>query len=159
MANVIAFRKVSEPFGWLGNMAPFPVTVQAMSYRTTEALFQALRFCDHPDIQEEIRKQTSPMAAKMIAKKHRSRLDPVTLYNKADLDRMRLCLSVKVAQHPALAQMLLDTGDARIIEDCTRRPHGSGLYWGAALVGDEWEGENWLGRLWMERRSALAAES
>ena len=34
----------------------------------------------------------------------------------------------------------------------------SGMFWGAALVDEEqgiWQGENWLGWLWMEVRAEL----
>ena len=68
----------------------------------------------------------------------------------ADLDNMRLVLRLKLQAHPALGRQLLATGGARIVEDCSRRPHGSGLFWGAALREGRWVGENWLGRLWEE---------
>lgn len=42
-----------------------------------------------------------------------------------------------------------------IVEDCTRRQRGSGPFWGAALIGGEWEGTNTLGVLWMELRGKL----
>jgi hypothetical protein len=72
-----------------------------------------------------------------------------------DLDNMRLCLRLKVEQHPELAEALLETGDELIVEDCTKRQRGTGLLWGAALVDGQWLGENWLGKLWMELRASL----
>ena len=42
----IAFTRVKLPYGWLGNMAPYPVTWRGQSYRTTEAPYQAMRFTD-----------------------------------------------------------------------------------------------------------------
>lgn len=38
--GVIAFTKVKSPYGWLGNMSPYPVHYQGRTYRTTEALFR-----------------------------------------------------------------------------------------------------------------------
>ena len=74
----------------------------------------------------------------------------------ADLDHMRMVLRLKLEQHPELQEKLLATGAAQIVEDCTNRQHGSGLFWGAAQQGDgTWQGENWLGRLWMELRAEL----
>jgi predicted NAD-dependent protein-ADP-ribosyltransferase YbiA (DUF1768 family) len=70
MEKIIAFTKVKLPYGWLGNMSPFPIEHDGKTWRTTEALFQALRFEDE-EIRELIREQKSPMAAKMMAKKHR----------------------------------------------------------------------------------------
>ena len=153
MESIITFTKVALPFGWLGNMAPYPVTYGGKAWRTTEALFQALRFEDE-SIQEAIRQEKSPMAAKMVAKRHKSKMVVVPM-GAADLDNMRLVLRLKLQAHPALRRQLLATGAARLVEDCSRRPHGSGLFWGAALREGRWVGENWLGRLWEELRASL----
>ncbi len=134
-------------------MAPFPLVYGAETYRTSEALFQALRFED-PALQELIRGEKSPMAAKMVAKKH-VHLMTVTPQSPQDLQNMRTVLRLKIAQHPHLGDLLLATGNDTLIEDCTARQRGSGLFWGAALGPDGWKGENWLGRLWMELRSEL----
>ena len=39
--NEIWFTKVDLPYGWLGNMAPYPVLHDGCRWLTTEALFQA----------------------------------------------------------------------------------------------------------------------
>ena len=39
----ITFTEVDLPFGWLGNMVRFPVKYGGKWWKTTEALFQALR--------------------------------------------------------------------------------------------------------------------
>ncbi len=150
---MILIRKVKEEFGWLGNMSPYPVKHEGKTYRTTEALFQALRF-DDDEIIETIREQKSPMSAKMIAKKHRDHMVVLPM-SETDLDNMRLILRLKLLQHPSLRSDLLATGEEQIVEDCTKRPRGSGLFWGAANRECEWVGENWLGRLWMELRTEL----
>jgi ribA/ribD-fused uncharacterized protein len=150
----IAFTKVKLPFGWLGNMSPFPIMHNNILWLSSEALFQALRFEDDT-IREEIRSQKSPMTAKMVAKKHRSS-QVVEPMSEKDLDNMRLCLKLKVEQHPQVKENLLKTNDAQIIEDVTNRGRrGSNLFWGAFNNNGEWEGENWLGRLWMELRSEI----
>lgn len=150
---MILIRKVKNDYGWLGNMSPYPIDYQGKRYRTTEALFQALRF-DDDKIIESIRSQKSPMAAKMIAKKYRDHMfvEPMT---EIDLDNMKLVLRLKIEQHPKLQAALIDTDDEEIVEDCTKRPRGSGLFWGAALKEGRWVGENWLGWLWMEIRDGL----
>jgi len=153
MEPIITFTKVALPYGWLGNMAPYPVTYAGTTWRTAEALFQALRFEDEA-IREAIRREKSPMAAKMVAKKRKAALVVVPL-GAADLDNMRLVLRLKLQAHSALRRQLLATGSARLVEDCSRRPHGSGLFWGAALREGRWVGENWLGRLWEECRASL----
>jgi N-glycosidase YbiA len=151
---MIIIRKVADPHGCWSNMAPYPVVHEGKTYRTTEALFQSLRFADEGII-EAIRAEKSPMASKFVAKKHRAKM-VVEPRSAQDLDHMRLCLRLKLEQHPELVRALLDTGGQHIVEDWTNRKRGSGLFWGAALVDREWHGENWLGRLWMELRGLLS---
>jgi ribA/ribD-fused uncharacterized protein len=153
---MILIRKVAEPFGWLGNMAAFPVTWKEKTYRTTEALFQVMRFEDE-EVIEAIRSAKSPMTAKMVAKKHRSLMVAEPM-GSSDIDNMRWVLRLKLEQHPQLKQELLDTGEEEIVEDCTKRPRGSGLFWGAAFKNSEWVGQNMLGHLWMELREEVKAE-
>jgi ribA/ribD-fused uncharacterized protein len=148
--SIIAFTKVTLPHGWLGNMAPFPIAHEGRIYRTTEALFQALRF-DEDAIREAIRSERSPMAAKMRAKIQRDRM-VVVPQSPQDVANMAMVLRLKLDTHPRLRAMLAETGDATLIEDCSKRAHGSGLFWGAALVDGEWQGANVLGKLWMEIR-------
>ena len=146
----IIITKVKDKHGWLGNMAPFPVIHNGERWLTTEALFQALRF-DDQEIRSEIRSQKSPMAAKIVSKKYKARM-VIEPMSAADLDNMRFCLQLKIEQHPELWEMLIQTGEDLIVEDCTRRQRGSGLFWGAAFNEGRWVGQNWLGRLWMEFR-------
>ncbi len=156
----ILIRKVKEQHGWLGNMSPYPIEFNGKRFRTTEALFQSLRFEDE-EVIEEIRAEKSPMAAKFVAKRNKERL-VIEPCGEKDIENMRVCLQIKISQYPELRELLLATEDAEIVEDCSKRKRGSGLFWGAALEGDIWEGQNWLGTLWMElranlRRSPMAA--
>lgn len=153
--NEIAFTKVKLPFGWLGNMSPFPIVFENKEYLTTEALFQALRFTNRPDIQELIRLEKSPMSAKLVAKGKVEFMDEGILYSEKDIDNMRICLRLKLKQHTELQEQLKATGNTPIIEDCSNRPHGSGLFWGAQKTENGWNGKNILGVLWMEERDKL----
>lgn len=155
MSEVIAFTKVALPFGWLGNMAPFPVTWDGKVWRTTEALFQALRLAPGDTAREEIRAEKSPMGAKMTAKRSADRRVIVPL-SADDVAMMEGVLRLKLDQHPHLRAALVATGDRAIVEDCTSRPRGTGLFWGAARQSDgTWTGDNILGKLWMKLRSEL----
>lgn len=151
----IAFTKVKLPYGWLGNMSAFPILYKGHTYLTTEALFQALRFSNTPEIQELIRLEKSPMSAKMVAKGKKEFMDEGILYSNKDISNMQLCLALKLEQHPQLKEKLLSTKEANIIEDCSKRPHGSGLFWGAEKTENGWNGQNILGLLWMEERKKL----
>ncbi len=157
MSKIIAFTRVSLPFGWLGNMSPYPIEIDGVQYRTAEALFQCTRFED-PQIREEIRAQKSPIAAKMVAKKNAGKM-VVTPCSETDVRNMETILMVKLVQNSQLIDQLKETGDATIIEDVTsRNSAGNHRFWGMALVDGEWVGENVLGKLWMKFRTQLREE-
>lgn len=184
MIEPVLIRRTKDPFGWMGNMSPYPVEWDGIEYRTTEALFQCLRFqspwsdvllstSEEPDDPEKARKaqqrvdarrvirtlircEKSPMSAKMVAKKYKGGMS-IQMLGVEDVDHMRWCVYLKVDTYPELGAQLLATGHRPIIEDCTKRQGGSGLFWGAALDPEtgEWKGENMLGRLWEEERARL----
>jgi len=154
--SYISFTKVDLPYGWLGNMSPYPVSYEGKTWRTTEALFQALRFNDE-EIREAIRNEKSPMGAKLKAKSIMKNAHPekicVKPLSREDLDNMRMCISLKLEQHPNLVAELVKTGDAKIYEDVTSRgKRGSNLFWGALMENGEWIGDNHLGKMWEELR-------
>ena len=106
-------------------------------------------------LQDEIRAEKSPMVTKWISTKHRREM-VVEPASEQDLNNMRMCLRLKIEQHPELVDELLGTGEEEIVEDCTKRQRGHALDWGAAQQEDgTWEGQNWLGELWMELRDEL----
>ena len=157
----IAFTKVNLPYGWLGNMSPHPVWFNGRRWRTTEALFQALRFtCD--DLREQIRNESSPMGTKMVAKRlknenaERSEIFSHKPMDTTDMENMRMVLKLKIAQHPELLSKLLNTQNKRIIEDVTSRAGPRHEFWGARKDGELWVGHNHLGVMWMELRGQLA---
>lgn len=147
---IISFQKNTDPYGWLGNMSAFPIQYNGKTWRTSEALFQALRFSD-AQIQEEIRTQTSPMAAKMKSKKHKNHM-VVQPQSPIDIDNMRLCLKLKFEQHLPLKVRLIRTKDYRLIEDVGKRNKPNDLFWGMKNTPNGWIGQNQLGLLLMELR-------
>ena len=64
---------------------------------------------------------------------------------------MRWVLRMKrEANRDEIDALLAETGERPIVEVSTRDPR-----WGARPVGDRYEGNNVLGRLWMELRQQL----
>lgn len=149
----ISFTKTKLPYGWLGNMFAAPITYNGQIWRTSEALFQALRFEDLT-IREMIRNDKSPMGAKMMMKKYKTKIvvEPMSM---EDIDNMRLCLRLKFDQHSELREKLLKTGDHIIYEDVSTRPGARHKFWGAVLTNDGLEGQNMTGKLLMELREKL----
>jgi len=154
MTEVITFYKTKDPYGELSNMCSgFPLTYDGRKWRTSEALYQALRFEDEK-IQELIRAEKSPMAAKIVAKKYRDK----AFYDvQNDLDNMVFVLTLK-ASYDTIWNLLKSTGNKTIIENAGARDH----YWGAEYISESktWRGQNILGRLWeyvrfFEKRSDL----
>lgn len=151
MTDVALIRKVREPFGILGNMSQHRVEHDGLVWPTTEALFQALRFESGSPIRDAIRRERNPMKAKFAARANLASM-VIAPMSERDLDNMRLVLHLKLEAHADVRARLAATNGMRIIEDCTNRQRGSGLFWGAALREGQWVGENWLGVLWMELR-------
>lgn len=148
----VVFNKTKESFGGLSNMAAgFPLRINGFRIPTSEALYQACRFPDLPDVQREIIAQHSPMTAKMKGKPHRkaTRRD----WDNVRHNVMRWCLRAKLAQHyKEFGRLLLATKEKPIVEQSRKDE-----YWGAILMqnGETLVGENVLGRLLMELREAL----
>lgn len=151
--TVISFTSVKLPNGWLGNMSPYPISYDGKIWRTLEALFQALRF-DNEEIREIIRNEKSPMASKMMAKKFKSEMVVVPM-SELDVYNMRMCLKLKLEQHPKIQYLLKATENKTIIEDIGNRKGERHQFWGAKWNGLEWEGHNVMGKLWMELRGNM----
>lgn len=148
------FLKTREKHGGLSNMAGgFPLVVNGVDIRTSEALYQACRFPHLPDLQREIITQKSPMTAKMKGKpyRHISRPD----WDAVRVKIMRWCLQVKLAQNwDKFSELLLETGDTPIVEHSRRDD-----FWGAKPIdGETLVGTNALGRLLMELRERVKDE-
>lgn len=146
------FRKTNERFGGLSNMAPgFPLVVNNVQIRTSEALYQACRFPRRPDVQQQIINDCSPMSAKMRSKPFRE--DTRSDWDTVRVKIMRWCLQVKLAQNwHKFGELLISTGDMPIVEKKLRRKD----FWGSTEQPDgKLIGMNVLGRLLMELREQL----
>ncbi len=149
----IVFSKVKEVNGWLGNMSPFPIQFEGETWRTSEALFQALRF-ENKEIRELIRSQKSPMAAKMKSKLHKNEMIILPM-SKEDCANMRFVIQLKIKQHAEIQRMLVNTSNKIIIENIGSRSGERHFFWGAKWIDTQWVGNNQLGKIWMELRATI----
>lgn len=150
-SDCITFRKTNEMFGGLSNMAPgFRVRVNDHLFLTIEALYQACRFPNMPDLQEFIVLQKSPMTMKMKIKPYKNESRPD--WQKVRVRIMRWCLRVKLSQNlRSFGSLLLATEEKLIVEDSR-----NDCFWGAIRTQDKkLVGANVLGRLLMELREEL----
>lgn len=145
--DCISFRKTSEQFGGLSNMAPnYTIEINNVRILTSEALYQACRFPDNIEIQKLIISQRSPMTAKDISKKYieLTRSD----WDSERIKIMRWCLRAKlIFNWYTFGELLELTGEKIIVEDS-----GKDMFWGAKRNDGYFEGVNALGRLLMQLR-------
>lgn len=151
----VVFLKTKERWGGLSNMSgEFPLRVNDVRIRTSEALYQACRFPHLPDVQKLIISENSPMTAKMRSKPHRKDSRPD--WDDVRVGVMRWCLRVKLVQHwKTFGNLLLASRDKPIVEQSRKD-----AFWGAKPVDDETlVGMNVLGRLLMELREELKSDN
>jgi len=150
----ITFKSTKGHYGALSNMAPkFPIYINGTALRTTEALYQALRFPNYPEIQKEIIQYASPISAKKYGRTHieKTRAD----WNKYRFQIMKFCIEIKLYQnYNTFSQILLATKDMPIVEFTDKDK-----VWGATPEGDYYVGTNALGRLLMELREKVKTET
>lgn len=148
----ITFKSTKGHYGSLSNMAPnYPIFINGTILRTTEALYQALRFPNNPEIQKGIIQFASPISAKRYGRTqiNKTRAD----WNSIRFKVMKFCIEIKLYQnYEIFSQMLLATKDLPIVEFTDKDK-----IWGAILEGDYYVGTNGLGRLLMELREKVKA--
>ena len=122
--------------------------LMAKVWPTSEHYYQAQKFAGTSH-EEAIRLAESPMLA---ARMGRSRKRPLRAdWEEVKEDIMREAVYLKFSQHDDLQQLLLETGDAQIVEHTT-----NDSYWGD---GGDGSGLNRLGAILMEVRERLRAEN
>jgi len=146
--ETILFYATGEPYGEFSNFAPFPIRVKNRVWPTSEHYFQAQKFAGTSH-ESEVRRAKSPMVA---ARMGRSRERPLRKDWENVKDRIMLdALRAKFEQHEGLKELLLGTGDARIVEHTSKD-----RYW---ADGGDGTGLNRLGILLMQVRSELRAST
>lgn len=146
----ITFKSTKGNYGALSNMAPdYPININGINILTAEALYQALRFPDYPEIQRKIIDYNSPISSKKYGRTviHLTRPDWI----ECRFAIMRFCLSLKLYQNfNKFSELLLRTDNFPIVEFTEKDK-----VWGATLEGEYYVGTNALGRLLMELREQI----
>ncbi len=120
-------------------------------YPTLEHAYHCLRY-DNVDIIKEIILARSPMLAWHISQKYKQFQVPT--FSERKVEVMRELIQLKVAQHEDVRKALLSSGDVKIIKRITTGPKADG-FWDD---GEDGEGLNHVGKLWMEVREGLREE-
>lgn len=147
----VVFMRSADAYGGLSNMASgYPLKVNNISIRTSEALYQACKYPHLPDVQRLIIEQKSPIMAAHIGRSHTVRPD----WYDININVMRWCIRVKLLQNYTSFGTLLNITEDLPIVECSYRD----TFWGAKPVDREnmtLMGTNALGRLLMELRGQL----
>ena len=142
--GAIRFYSVADPWGELSNFAPYPIRLNGRTWPTSEHYFQAQKFAG-TEHEHAIRKARRPGDAARLGRDRSRRL-------RRDWERVKDsvmydAVKAKFTQHAELADLLLSTGDARIVEHTA-----NDAYWGD---GGDGRGRNVLGRILMRVRDEL----
>jgi len=142
--KTIQFYRLKDDYGCFANFAPYPIELKDKTWPTAEHYFQAQKFAG-TEHEEAIRLAKSPMIAARMGRSRQRPLRPDWEQVKDDI--MREAVLAKFTQHLQLRQILLETGDALIVEHTQRD-----RYWGD---GGDGSGKNKLGQILMEVREKL----
>jgi ribA/ribD-fused uncharacterized protein len=143
---VIHFYGTREEFGCFSNFSAHPIRVKGMMWATSEHYFQAQKFAG-TEREQEVRFAKSPSVAARLGRSREHPLRPDWETVKDTI--MREAVLAKFIQHADLRQILLDTGDAVLVEHTA-----NDAYWGD---GGDGSGRNMLGQILMSVRDELQA--
>lgn len=147
-----------QDFYVLSNFSSFTLHRYSTVFPTSEHAYHWEKFANWPaamcrrandliDISDQICRAPSAHEAFKIAERNKGLRRPD--WDDVKVGIMRDILRAKVAQHEYVRRKLLATGDRELIENSWRDD-----YWG---WGPNKDGQNMLGKLWMEVRAELRA--
>lgn len=142
--DTINFYSVGDEYGEFSNFARYSILVDGKRWPTSEHYFQAQKFKDDA-LKKKIRKVSSPMKAAREGNNRKNKLRRD--WESVKVSVMRKALMAKFTQYPELKELLLSTGDAKIVEHTQNDSE-----WGD---GGDGKGNNKLGKLLMEVREEL----
>ena len=143
----INFYSTNGEYGGFSNFSRHPIKVNGKRYPTSEHYFQSQKFVG-TRYETKVANAKGPAEAASIG---RDRKLPLRRDWEAVKDNvMRDAVYAKFSQHPTLRELLLSTGDEKIVEHTE-----NDSYWGD---GGNGSGRNMLGTILMETRTRLRNE-
>lgn len=148
----IRFYKANEkPYGMFSNLYRRPINFEGEIFQTSEHAYQAGKAR-----KEEVRTwlMAAPSPALLAMAAHGLYVwDVHPDWSKTKFDRMKRILLAKFTQHQDLQELLLSTGDKRLVEAATV-DNAVNRLWGEV----NGKGKNKLGELLMEVRAEIQAK-
>lgn len=142
------YRANEKPYGVFSNLYRCPISFEGREFPTAEHAYQAGKASKEP-VREWILSAPSPSLVAMAAHGLYS-WDIVPNWSRIKFHRMREVLRAKFTQHPDLRDLLLSTGERRLVE-AGRTNNAVNRTWGEV----NGKGLNMLGILLMELRTEL----
>ncbi|MBD2693682.1 NADAR family protein [Anabaena catenula] len=140
----IYFYSTREEYGCFSNFSPHGFTLDDLYWTTSEHYFQAQKFIGTSH-SEQIRLVKTPKDA---ARMGRQRNRPLRSdWEQVKDDIMRKALLCKFSSHSDIREILLSTGNQKLVENSP-----IDYYWGC---GSDGSGKNMLGIILMEIRELL----
>jgi ribA/ribD-fused uncharacterized protein len=148
-AREIRFFGKDGKYSLFSNFAHTPLEIGGLSYATSEHYFQSSKFADtDPEYAEKVRLAKTPHESKNLGKSKAHRIHPHWGGMEGESIRtMRRVLFCKALQNKEFRDLLLSTGNAKIIE---ASPWDK--FWGE---GKDKTGKNMLGKMLEELRDRL----
>lgn len=134
-----------QEFYVFSNFSAFTLFWAGKKFDTSEIAYQYEKFRGNTVIQDIVMSQLSTHAAYTAAQNFKDHIRED--WDEVKVPIMRDILRAKVEQHGYVEQKLLETGNREIIEDSWRDD-----FWG---WGENKDGQNMLGKLWMEIRDDI----
>lgn len=150
--DISFYRANEKPYGAFSNLFRCTVVFEGREYPTAEHAYQAGK-ARKDTVREWILSAPSPSLVAMAAHGLYT-WDIVPGWSKNKFDRMRNVLRAKFTQHEDLKELLLSTGDARLVE-VARTDSPVNRIWGEV----NGKGKNMLGVLLMEVREEIRRQA
>jgi len=151
--RILYFARDRAAFRFLSHFWSSPIRLDDRDWPTVEHYYQAQKSLD-PAYREAVHRAATPDKAKRLSVswfKAATGRAPRDDWQDIKVDVMRRADEAKFRQNMELAELLLTTGSAELIEDS---PHDA--FWG---TGEDGSGLNWAGRVLMEVREKLRARA
>lgn len=154
-SECVTIHKITDDWGLFCNFAHTPIVVDGVTFKSSEELFQLMKFTD-PEILERIRSGIT-RDGKTCHEIKRTVKSYEKEYRRPDwgqmfIDAMKYCLVQKYAQSPEFLAKLEESKGRYIVEDQSSFAKKQPDAWGVKANGDNFTGPNILGRLLMELR-------
>lgn len=144
--NSALICKKDGEWGLFSNFADTPIVIDGVTFKSTEHLFQTMKFTQKEDVEFIYLKNNKKLALRMENEGKR-RPD----WGEMIVDAMKYCLVQKYEQSEAFRKKLESSRNLNIMEDESNRKRKADA-WGVVLKDGKYVGPNLLGRLLMELR-------